>query len=74
MRFPYVYSIITSFTWVEFSFVNEKRKSGMELYPSFLVKWDPLPLPNHVYFETDFKVFKMCFQYLNTILLYFNPV
>ena len=33
-----------------------------------------LPLPNHMYFETDFKVFKMYFQYLNTILLYFNPV
>ena len=32
------------------------------------------PLPNHMYFETDFKAFKMYFQYLNTILLYFNPV
>ena len=32
------------------------------------------PLPNHMYFETDFKVFKIYFQYLNTILLYFNPV
>ena len=32
------------------------------------------PLPNHMYFETDFKVFKMYFQYLNTILLYFNPI
>ena len=27
-----------------------------------------------MYFEADFKVFKMYFQYLNTILLYFNPV
>ena len=25
-----------------------------------------------MYFETDFKVFKMYFQYLNTIFLYFN--
>ena len=33
-----------------------------------------MPLPNHMYFEADFKVFKMYFQYLNTILLYFNPV
>ena len=33
-----------------------------------------LPLPNHMYFETDFKVFKMYFQYLNTIFLYFNPI
>ena len=32
------------------------------------------PLPNHMYFETDFKVFKMYFQYLNTIFLYFNPI
>ena len=32
------------------------------------------PLPNHMYFQTDFKVFKMNFQHLNTILLYFNPV
>ena len=32
------------------------------------------PLPNQMYFQTDFKVFKMYFQYLNTILLYFNPV
>ena len=31
------------------------------------------PLPNHMYFETDFKV-KMYFQYLNTIFLYFNPI
>ena len=28
---------------------------------------------NHMYFETDFKVFKMNFQYLNTIFLYYNP-
>ena len=27
-----------------------------------------------MYFETDFKVFKMCFQYLNTIFLSFNPI
>ena len=27
-----------------------------------------------MYFEADFKVFKMYFQYLNTILLYFNPI
>ena len=27
-----------------------------------------------MYFETDFKVFKMYFQYLNTIFLYFNPI
>ena len=33
-----------------------------------------IPLPNHMYFETDFKVFKMYFQYLNTIFLYFNPI
>ena len=33
-----------------------------------------LPLPNHMYFKTDFKVFKMYFQYLNTIFLYFNPI
>ena len=26
-----------------------------------------------MYFETDSKVFKMYFQYLNTIFLYFNP-
>ena len=26
-----------------------------------------------MYFETDFKEFKMYFQYLNTIFLYFNP-
>ena len=32
------------------------------------------PLPNHMYFEADFKVFKMFFQYLNTIFLYFNPI
>ena len=32
------------------------------------------PLPNHMYFETDFKVFKMYFQYLNTIFLYFIPI
>ena len=32
------------------------------------------PLPNHTYFETDFKVFKMYFQYLNTIFLYFIPI
>ena len=32
------------------------------------------PLPNHMYFEANFKVFKMYFQYLNTILLYFNPI
>ena len=32
------------------------------------------PLPNHMYFETDFKVFKRYFQYLNTIFLYFNPI
>ena len=25
-------------------------------------------------FETDFKVFKMYSQYLNTIFLYFNPI
>ena len=25
-----------------------------------------------MYFETDFKVFKKYFQYLNTIFLYFN--
>ena len=31
-----------------------------------------LPLPNHMYFETDFKVLKMYFQYLNTIFLYFK--
>ena len=31
-------------------------------------------IPNHMYFEVDFKVFKMYFQYLNTILLYFNPI
>ena len=35
---------------------------------------DEDPLPNHMYFETDFKVFKMYFQYLNTIFLYFNPI
>ena len=35
--------------------------------------FDGLPLPNHMYFETDFKIFKMYFQYLNTIFLYFNP-
>ena len=28
------------------------------------------PLQNHMYFETDFKVFKIYFQYLNTIFLY----
>ena len=33
-----------------------------------------LHLPNYMYFEADFKVFKMYFQYLNTILLYFNPI
>ena len=33
-----------------------------------------IPLPNHMYFETDFKVFKMYFQYLNTIFLYFNTI
>ena len=33
--------------------------------------FDGLPLPNHMYFETDFKVFKM---YLNTIFLYLNPI
>ena len=27
-----------------------------------------------MYFDTDFKVFKMYFQYLNTIFLYFNPI
>ena len=27
-----------------------------------------------MYFETDFKVFKMYVQYLNTIFLYFNPI
>ena len=32
------------------------------------------PLPNQMYFETDFKVFKMYFQYLNTIFLYFNTI
>ena len=32
------------------------------------------PLPNHMYFETDFKVSKMYFQYLNTIFLYFNTI
>ena len=31
-------------------------------------------LPNHMYFETDFKVFKKYFEYLNTIFLYFNPI
>ena len=39
MRFPHVYSSITNFIWGEFSFVNEKWKSGMEIYPSFLVKY-----------------------------------
>ena len=29
---------------------------------------------HHMYFETGFKVFKMYFQYLNTIFLYFNPI
>ena len=33
-----------------------------------------LHLPNYMYFEADFKVFKMYFHYLNTILLYFNPI
>ena len=32
------------------------------------------PLPNRMYFETNFKLFKMYFQYLNTIFLYFNPI
>ena len=27
-----------------------------------------------MYFETDFIVFKMYFQYLKTIFLYFNPI
>ena len=31
-------------------------------------------MPNHMYFETDFKVLKMYFQYLNTIFLYFIPI
>ena len=32
------------------------------------------PLPNHMYFETDCKVFKIYFQYLDTIFLYLNPI
>ena len=39
---------------------------------AYTLEWEPLP--NHMYFETDFKVFKMYFQYLNTIFLYFNPI
>ena len=37
-------------------------------------KFNKLPVPNHMYFETDFKVFKMYFQYLNIIFLYFNTI
>ena len=56
------------------SFPCYLRKARYVEISKYLLAYVCKPLPNHMYFETDFKVFKMYFQYLNTILLYFNPV
>ena len=50
------------------------RTIGMTPFSIGTIGTNGPPLPNHMYFEADFEVFKMHFQYLNTILLYFNPI
>ena len=69
-----LYSRASSIYFASNSTLSDKRDKRVDCCEINCFVSLQLPLPNHMYFETDFKVFKMYFQYLNTIFLYFNPI